>query len=289
MRVSNLWIMLFSITALFARPVWSDGVPFDNPLPMPSLFTDATGYLRGGNKIVLVPARIQIAPEDVSIVTSRAGSTLTISLTVSYFIPDDGNKSMEQIKAVYPDHTVSLAPVKSPSLTVTVLGSRKRISGFRVKNYNHKADIWVSIDLTPDQEDIFLSELADGKVLGIVSLETEVDGTTVFQTGDSTVTESVTRRWVLTSPILGSCSSHPAGYLLSNLERLGCRKYKKLSAKEVRELQEKLLQRGFSPGPIDGVIGPLTRASVGEFQRLEGLPETGYFDKATKFGLALSQ
>jgi localization factor PodJL len=43
----------------------------------------------------------------------------------------------------------------------------------------------------------------------------------------------------------------------------------------VREVQTLLDRLGFSPGPIDGQPGAMTRQAVIEFQRSAGLPETG--------------
>jgi len=42
---------------------------------------------------------------------------------------------------------------------------------------------------------------------------------------------------------------------------------------------------GFSPGLIDGRIGPKTRLATFEFQRVRGLPRTGHLDEATAAAL----
>ncbi|GLK56305.1 uncharacterized protein (TIGR02594 family) [Methylopila capsulata] len=49
----------------------------------------------------------------------------------------------------------------------------------------------------------------------------------------------------------------------------------------VLDLQRALRQRGFAPGPLDGIFGRLTRAAVIAFQTREGLPATGLADAAT--------
>jgi DNA invertase Pin-like site-specific DNA recombinase/peptidoglycan hydrolase-like protein with peptidoglycan-binding domain len=49
----------------------------------------------------------------------------------------------------------------------------------------------------------------------------------------------------------------------------------------VRELQRRLLRRGYRPGPADGRFGPRTRAAVVWFQIKHGLPRTGRGDAAT--------
>jgi hypothetical protein len=56
----------------------------------------------------------------------------------------------------------------------------------------------------------------------------------------------------------------------------------------LRSAQLRLLYRGFHPGPIDGVIGNVTRGAIRRFQQAEGLPITGELDDATEARL-LSQ
>ena len=54
----------------------------------------------------------------------------------------------------------------------------------------------------------------------------------------------------------------------------------------VRSLQAKLTTRGFSPGPVDGRFGPLTRTAVQRFQRADGLAVDGIVGPRTRHGLA---
>ena len=49
----------------------------------------------------------------------------------------------------------------------------------------------------------------------------------------------------------------------------------------VRAAQEKLKEKGFDPGPIDGVWGPRTAAAVSDFQRSENLKVTSRLDAET--------
>jgi lipoprotein-anchoring transpeptidase ErfK/SrfK len=53
------------------------------------------------------------------------------------------------------------------------------------------------------------------------------------------------------------------------------------SANVVFEAQLGLDRRGFSPGPLDGVMGSQTRAAVRAWQQREGLPVTGELDSET--------
>ena len=49
-----------------------------------------------------------------------------------------------------------------------------------------------------------------------------------------------------------------------------------LSRTERRELQEKLIERGFLAGDADGIVGSRTVAAVRAFQTSAGLPSDGY-------------
>jgi peptidoglycan hydrolase-like protein with peptidoglycan-binding domain len=50
----------------------------------------------------------------------------------------------------------------------------------------------------------------------------------------------------------------------------------------LRSAQLRLLYRGFDPGPIDGVIGNVTRRALRGFQTEAGLPVTGELDDETE-------
>jgi peptidoglycan hydrolase-like protein with peptidoglycan-binding domain len=49
----------------------------------------------------------------------------------------------------------------------------------------------------------------------------------------------------------------------------------------VREAQRALRDLGYSPGPIDGTVGPRTRAALAKYQSAEKLPVTGELDAET--------
>jgi hypothetical protein len=53
----------------------------------------------------------------------------------------------------------------------------------------------------------------------------------------------------------------------------------------VGQAQERLKAVGFDPGPVDGVLGPQTRAALRRYQSSQGLPVTGAMDDATRQAL----
>lgn len=60
-----------------------------------------------------------------------------------------------------------------------------------------------------------------------------------------------------------------------------------LAAEDVRNAQTRLDQLGFDPGPIDGIMGPQTRAAIRDFQRDQGLAVTGRLDSRTRAALGI--
>src|SRR3954447_26025995 len=47
---------------------------------------------------------------------------------------------------------------------------------------------------------------------------------------------------------------------------------------DVRQAQQALTEKGFNPGPVDGRMGPHTKAAISDFQKKENLKVTGRLD-----------
>jgi peptidoglycan hydrolase-like protein with peptidoglycan-binding domain len=58
---------------------------------------------------------------------------------------------------------------------------------------------------------------------------------------------------------------------------------------EVMAAQQALKDKGTDPGPIDGRMGPKTKAALKDFQKAQGLKETGRLDRETKAKLGLAE
>jgi peptidoglycan hydrolase-like protein with peptidoglycan-binding domain len=57
---------------------------------------------------------------------------------------------------------------------------------------------------------------------------------------------------------------------------------------DVRELQRRLIERGFDTGLVDGILGRQTRRAIARFQRANGLTVTGTPDSATLEALRIA-
>lgn len=51
---------------------------------------------------------------------------------------------------------------------------------------------------------------------------------------------------------------------------------------DVRQAQERLKEAGFNPGPTDGQLGAQTKEAIKEYQKAQGLPQTGQLDEPTR-------
>jgi peptidoglycan hydrolase-like protein with peptidoglycan-binding domain len=58
-----------------------------------------------------------------------------------------------------------------------------------------------------------------------------------------------------------------------------------LNQDQIRRVQDALYRKGISPGPIDGVLGPLTKAAVRKFQDRYAIEGNGDLNNQTLFAL----
>jgi peptidoglycan hydrolase-like protein with peptidoglycan-binding domain len=61
------------------------------------------------------------------------------------------------------------------------------------------------------------------------------------------------------------------------------------SSDDIKKEQQMLADKGYSPGPVDGVVGPQTRKAIGDYQKAEGLKVTHHIDSATANKLGVPQ
>ncbi len=58
-----------------------------------------------------------------------------------------------------------------------------------------------------------------------------------------------------------------------------------LTADGIRKVQLALQKRGINPGPIDGILGPVTKEAVRTFQERYGIKANGELNNQTLFAL----
>ena len=54
-----------------------------------------------------------------------------------------------------------------------------------------------------------------------------------------------------------------------------------LNNEDIANVQKSLIDKGYNPGNVDGILGPRTRAGIREYQKSEKLPVTGRLDAET--------
>ena len=50
---------------------------------------------------------------------------------------------------------------------------------------------------------------------------------------------------------------------------------------DIKKVQETLRDKGYYTAPVDGIMGPQTRAAIRQYQQSENLPVTGHLDGGT--------
>lgn len=76
---------------------------------------------------------------------------------------------------------------------------------------------------------------------------------------------------------IASPSQQPTGDALMHLP---------MNSEAMRRIQRHLMEKGHDPGPIDGIMGPKTRAALRSFQRAHVLKANGVLDQRTAAALA---
>jgi peptidoglycan hydrolase-like protein with peptidoglycan-binding domain/DNA invertase Pin-like site-specific DNA recombinase len=84
----------------------------------------------------------------------------------------------------------------------------------------------------------------------------------------------------LPRPQLNLRASWPRGWSAGPI-RLGTGFHRPGGSRRVREVQRRLVQLGYRPGPVDGLFGPRTRAATRWFQYKHGLRVTGRVTRST--------
>ncbi len=59
------------------------------------------------------------------------------------------------------------------------------------------------------------------------------------------------------------------------------------SAETIRQAQQKLMDQGQNPGPIDGIMGPQTQAALKSYQEAKGMTASGNLDQQTMASLGV--
>ncbi len=70
-----------------------------------------------------------------------------------------------------------------------------------------------------------------------------------------------------------------------DMSRLDMNATPTLNQDQVRRVQQALQKKGVAPGPVDGVVGPLTKAAVRKFQDRYGIDANGEINNQTLFAL----
>ena len=109
----------------------------------------------------------------------------------------------------------------------------------------------------------------------LITIHPEWRGDEYFVVRDDVVIVNHDHRIVAVMPVGSSGAQREAGS-------------SSFSQSEIREVQMRLNQKGFNVGEADGVMGPKTKDALEQFQRRQGLQESGDIDNETADALGIS-
>ena len=110
--------------------------------------------------------------------------------------------------------------------------------------------------------------------VGLASAQTTTDRTE--SKAESTM-DTIKDKAVRAKDTMKEKFAHTKDKLRSKTEQAN----ERVAMADMRAAQDALKIQGFDPGPIDGRMGPRTRAALNDYQRKNDLPVTGMLDDAT--------
>ena len=78
---------------------------------------------------------------------------------------------------------------------------------------------------------------------------------------------------------MGQGYLHPSDEVMFGLSLVPCASAQDRG--DIKKVQETLRDKGYYKGPVDGIMGPQTRAGIRQYQQSENLPVTGHLDGGT--------
>jgi peptidoglycan hydrolase-like protein with peptidoglycan-binding domain len=91
----------------------------------------------------------------------------------------------------------------------------------------------------------------------------------------------------ITLPVIAALAFFSAvgGAHAVDVSRLDMNAAPTLNQDQVRRVQQALQKKGFTPGPIDGVLGPHTKSAIRKFQDRYAIQGNGDINNQTLFAL----
>lgn len=286
--VTGIWLLgrVEVASAQEAVPVASEtpltsSIVFDKPIPFETIEELSAFYDEEGT-IHLYPISLEIPPSTVRLTYVDAGRDRSAAILSFSVIPvlslKRTNKDLiDFIKTAYPGVKFQVGRAEQSRFTVMILGQSTSITPYSASSQIAE-EFNVAIPISELASSFFLNESTTDLPVGGVRLVYSVTGK---QLTTSQSEEVVIRRFSTGNVIHGGCGRYAANYADAKTGVVGCTVIRKLSMDEVRRVQRELKDFELYDGPIDGIVGPKTRAATLEYQVRNGLPQTGVFDFLT--------
>ena len=260
----------------------TSAIVFDKPIPFETIeelsaIYDETGTLH------LYPISLKVPPSTVKLTyvdAGRDGSAAILSFTVVPILSlkRTNDELIQFIKTVYPEVKFQVGRVKQSHFTVSILGQSTSITPYSASSQISE-EFNVAFPISELATSFLLNESTTDIPIGGVRLVYAVTGKQITA---SQVEEVVTRRFSVGNVVQGGCGRYAVNYANAVKGTVGCTVLRKLTTDEVRQIQRKLKNIKLYDGPVDGIVGPKTRAATLGYQVENKLPQTGVLDFLTR-------
>lgn len=259
----------------------TSSIVFDRPIPFETIEELSAFYDEEGT-LHLYPISLEVPPSTVKLTFAEVGkersaAILSFSVEPVLSLKRNNDELIDFIKTVYPEVRFQVGRVEQSRFTVSILGRSTSITPYSASSQIAEA-FNVAVPISDLAKSFFLNESTTDIPVGGVRLVYAVTGK---QLTTSQSEEVVTRRFSVGNVVHGGCGRFAANYADAVKGTVGCTVVRKLTMDEVRRIQRNLRDFELYNGPIDGIVGPKTRAATLAFQKQNNLPNTGVLDFLT--------
>ncbi|PON05932.1 hypothetical protein ATY29_19275 [Rhizobium hidalgonense] len=268
-----------------AGPPPIQSINFFEPVSFPevqqfAVYKDSFGFL------YVAPTALRIDQDSLSLVyDSRVhgahSATLSLKVTPALSSTLADKEVISEVQKSYPGSKIQYLDPRLVRVDSTIIDQDYTITPFTT-TLRLGQELYVNLPVKDDVISFLLTGRTTDVVVGSVRLTYTVRGAEVGLDGRPTVAD---RRILISGYVNGGCAKHSQRYVDVATGRTGCNIPIKYGLDEVVAVQSELHRIGYYKGPIDGIVGHLTRAAVRQAQVVLGRPANGLLDYWTVNGI----
>lgn len=260
------------------QPSPIQSIAFFEPVSFPEVKQIAVYKDTSGN-LYAAPTALNIEQDSVSVIyDGHNGTANRTSLSVKFrptlSSTQEDKEVLDDIKKNYPDAKLNYLEPRLARLESVIVGERQIITPFTT-TLRFGQDIYANIPISDNVSAFLLTGRTTDVAIGGLTLTYTIRGLELGLDGNRSVAD---RKVVIVGFINGGCARQAQSYVDAATGRTGCTVPIKYGSEEVSRLQIELQKVGYYAGPIDGIVGRLTRAGVRKAQGILNRPANGALD-----------